>query len=225
MSEDDPRWVETARLAELGLHATALTHEIRQPLFALKGLLQLMLRARPEDANLEQVLAQTLHIERLVDQWTTIGRRPGSMRAPVVLAEVVKAGVLLAGPKSSQVDVPVQFECPEDGSVVLADAAAVQQITLNLTSNALDAARSRVAVRVRGPVLEVTDDGPGIPEPMRDKVIQPFVRMESDRSRKTGGTGLGLAIVSRIMKSHGGSLSVGESSTGGTLVTTRWPTH
>ena len=71
--------------------------------------------------------------------------------------------------------------------------------------------------------VAVHDDGPGIPEELREKVMIPFFRLEADRGRKTGGVGLGLAIVSRIMQRHGGRVSIGSSPLGGAAVATLWP--
>ena len=79
-----------------------------------------------------------------------------------------------------------------------------------------DDTRDRVAI-------EIEDDGPGIPDELREKVSTPFVRLDADRSRATGGVGLGLAIVSRIMDRHGGRLEIGDSPLGGAKVATLWP--
>ena len=71
--------------------------------------------------------------------------------------------------------------------------------------------------------MTVHDDGPGIPEELREKVVVPFFRLQTDRGRKTGGVGLGLAIVARIAQRHRGHLAIATSSTGGASVTTLWP--
>ena len=71
--------------------------------------------------------------------------------------------------------------------------------------------------------IQITDDGPGIPEALREKVMRPFVRLEPDRSRHTGGVGLGLAIVHRIMQAHRGRLIIDRSPLGGALMATEWP--
>ncbi|KAF1014516.1 MAG: Sensor protein RstB [Stenotrophomonas maltophilia] len=70
--------------------------------------------------------------------------------------------------------------------------------------------------------LRVDDDGPGIPEADREKVLRPFTRLDESRSRDTGGFGLGLAIVCRIALRHGGELQVSRSRLGGARLELRW---
>ena len=57
-------------------------------------------------------------------------------------------------------------------------------------------------------VVEITDNGPGIPEDRREKVFQPFFRLETSRSRETGGTGLGLSSARAILRRHGGEITL-----------------
>lgn len=71
--------------------------------------------------------------------------------------------------------------------------------------------------------VSVEDDGQGIPESERTRVLEPFVRLETSRSRPFGGVGLGLALVHRIVEAHGGSVAISEASLGGARVTLAWP--
>ena len=72
-------------------------------------------------------------------------------------------------------------------------------------------------------LVTVHDDGPGIPEALREKVLVPFFRPQTDRGRETGGVGLGLAIVTRIAQRHSGHLVIETSPLGGARVDTVWP--
>jgi signal transduction histidine kinase len=72
-------------------------------------------------------------------------------------------------------------------------------------------------------VVEVRDDGPGIPAEYRTTVLEPFVRVDSTPTRAHRGLGLGLAIVRRIVDAHGGSIAVTSADEGGTCVRTVWP--
>jgi signal transduction histidine kinase len=72
-------------------------------------------------------------------------------------------------------------------------------------------------------IVHVDDDGPGIPEADRERVFNPFTRLETSRNRKYGGYGLGLAIVDRVVKWHGGHVIVSDSPLGGARFTIRWP--
>jgi len=71
--------------------------------------------------------------------------------------------------------------------------------------------------------IEVHDDGPGIPDTERDRIFEPFTRLDRSRDRETGGHGLGLAIVQRIMELHDGGVRVTDSDLGGACVRLEWP--
>ncbi|MCH1994655.1 ATP-binding protein, partial [Achromobacter xylosoxidans] len=98
----------------------------------------------------------------------------------------------------------------------------------NLVQNAVRYARERVEVALLptcdgGFELIVDDDGPGIPPTDRERVFEPFIRLDESRDRGTGGAGLGLAIVQRVAASHGGSIRVCDSPLGGARFVLRWP--
>jgi signal transduction histidine kinase len=77
----------------------------------------------------------------------------------------------------------------------------------------------RVAARGVEFVVEIDDDGPGIPEPEHERVFAPFYRIETSRSRETGGTGLGLAVARSILRAHGGDIRLAGRAGGGLRVT------
>jgi len=72
-------------------------------------------------------------------------------------------------------------------------------------------------------VLLVDDQGPGIPPEQREAVLEPFVRLESSRSRRTGGAGLGLAIVRNLVEAHQGQVTIDDAPGGGARFTVRLP--
>ena len=108
-----------------------------------------------------------------------------------------------------------------------ADPRQFQRAIENLLRNALRYAHDSVVVEVQadtaGVVVEVRDDGPGIPREQWTNVFEPFVRIDGPRSRAHRGLGLGLAIVRRIVEAHGGMVTVTDASEGGTCVRTIWP--
>lgn len=97
----------------------------------------------------------------------------------------------------------------------------------NLLSNAVHYAFHKVWLRydrvAGGVLIEVCDDGPGIPLETRNIVFEPFARIDGSRDRKTGGVGLGLAIVNRILERHGGTVSISDNDGRGTRFITFWP--
>ena len=102
------------------------------------------------------------------------------------------------------------------------DIDALRRVVRNLGENAARHAASRIDIALadRGDdvVLTVDDDGPGIPESERDRVLQRFVRLDEARSRDDGGSGLGLAIVDEVVRAHGGSISISRSPLGGARI-------
>jgi two-component system sensor histidine kinase AauS len=210
MSDDPDRWLETGRLAELGLLSTELTHELRQPLFAVKALAQLMAREEGADPRLATMLEQLGHMETVVERWVATGRRPGERLGPVALEPAVQAGVRLLHPRARSAQKALTVVSAGPDVAVLGDAVRIQQITANLVSNALDAARSRVEVRTRGPVLQVEDDGPGIPPEVRARIFEPFFSTKPPGK----GTGLGLAITAHLVRGARGTLEVRDTGSG-----------
>jgi signal transduction histidine kinase len=99
----------------------------------------------------------------------------------------------------------------------------------NIVNNAMRHAESRVEVAVRKEggyaVITVDDDGPGIPESERQRVFEPFVRLDESRDRASGGVGLGLAIVRQIARTHGGDCRVDGSPLKGARFVLSWPLH
>ncbi|SSW66970.1 ATP-binding protein [Achromobacter agilis] len=100
---------------------------------------------------------------------------------------------------------------------------------LNLLQNAIRHAGGQVQVSLlnalpREYVLIVDDDGPGIPPADRERIFEPFIRLDESRDRGTGGVGLGLAIVSRVARWHNGSVQASESPLGGARFVIRWKT-
>lgn len=122
--------------------------------------------------------------------------------------------------------VHVNLELPPDIHV-FADQRLFLRAVENLLRNAVRHAHGNVLLEVTKEAeqvcLAVHDDGPGIPEALRDKVVGPFFRLQADRGRKMGGVGLGLAIVARITKRHRGHLVITTSPLGGAKVATAWP--
>jgi two-component system OmpR family sensor kinase len=99
---------------------------------------------------------------------------------------------------------------------------ALRRMVVNLVENALkygSRARLRLRTILDRCVLEIDDDGPGIPEQLQQQVFEPFFRIEASRNRDTGGIGLGLATVRAIVLDHGGEITIGNRKGGGLRVT------
>ena len=95
------------------------------------------------------------------------------------------------------------------------DVDGLRRVVRNLADNAARHAAGRIDLALSehggGVRLTIDDDGPGIPESERERVLKRFVRLDEARSRDDGGSGLGLAIVDEVVRDHGGSVSIGQS--------------
>jgi len=198
------------RLAELGLLSAELVHELRQPLFAAKGLLQLaQAELRRTDPDLERisdqlvVLAdQVAMLEALLGRYGGVGRRTTETIKPVLLAPPATAAVQMLASRARGAGVMLDLDLRDGHCCVLGEVLAIQQVVGNLVNNAVDAARSRVVVRVDGPLIEVVDDGPEPDPAALSRAFEPFFTTKPPGK----GTGLGLVVCQGLVESFGATL-------------------
>ena len=110
--------------------------------------------------------------------------------------------------------------------VIDGDPVALRRLVSNLLDNAVKFGSSACARVYRdggAAVIEVDDNGPGIPEAERERVFEPFQRGEPSRSRETGGAGLGLAVVRSVARAHGGDAALANRDGGGLRACVRLP--
>ena len=216
----------------------AVSHELGSPLSRLRfhiELLENLSNARQRDRigamsreldALEELVAELLSYVQSDE--LKLDRRHFEPRQGLEdLAELAQLDAPVGDEGSPERAVGIELELAE-GVRVHADQRLFLRAVENILRNAMRHARTSVRLEFsedRGEVrVDVHDDGPGIPEGLREKVIVPFYRADADRARKTGGVGLGLAIVSRIMQRHEGRVSIETSpALGGAMVSTSWP--
>ncbi len=205
------------------------SHELRSPLTAIRGQLEVLARSEsPSAAEIHRVEAMTLtemrRVERLVDDLLALARLDEGV-APAL--REVQVGPFLSGLAGAQEGIAEVGELP-DGAVCI-DPDLVAQVVRNLLSNARRHAGpgGRVALSARadgaGLVVSVDDDGPGIPPQQRERVFDRFHRSEPARDRASGGSGLGLGIARSIVELHGGRIWVDDSPLGGARVSFELP--
>jgi two-component system, OmpR family, sensor kinase len=200
--------------------AADASHELRTPVATVRGHAELALRhpgplpAKVRHA-LERIDAESRRMSALVDDLLLLARldagRPLASE-PVDLTRLVLDAVMDA--RAISPGHRWMLDLPEDAVVVPGDEHRLHQVVANLLANARThtPVGTRVTVRVArfraAAQLTVTDDGPGIPEKIRDDAFDRFVRADHSRSRQAGGTGLGLAIVAAVVAAHGGAIDL-----------------
>ncbi|MFF9689216.1 ATP-binding protein [Streptomyces sp. NPDC014623] len=202
------------------------SHELRSPIASLRTQLEVG-EAHPELLDVPGAVADTVRLQALAADLLLLarldaGERPG--RAPVDLGALVREEVS----QRAADRIPPEVSVAHGASLeVSGSRGQLARVVGNLLDNAERHAERSVAVSVRtdrgGVLVEVTDDGAGVPEAERDRVFERFVRLDDARSRDDGGAGLGLAIARDVASRHGGTLTVGTAPDGGALFTLRLP--
>ncbi|ORX06774.1 sensor histidine kinase [Mycolicibacillus trivialis] len=212
------------------------SHELRTPLTAIRGYTELAQRLRGSDDGdgevthaLNRVASETERMTRLVEDLLLLARLDSGrplQREPVDLSRLAVDAVRdahVAGP-----DHEWNLDLPAEPVVVFGDEARLRQVLTNLLGNARvhtdpgTVVTTRLFTEPTRAVLQVSDDGPGIPAALQSEVFERFARGDTSRSRRGGSTGLGLAIVSAIVRAHGGSIAV-TSAPGRTRFTVALP--
>ncbi len=211
------------------------SHELRTPVAAIGAYAELFERGaanRPEDLArvLSGIRSETVRMGDLVQDLLLLARldegRPLEQQ-PVELVGLVAEAVSAAaavGPRW-----PVRLEANHTVEVT-GDAARLRQVVDNLLANVRahtppgTAALVRVGARTGSGVIEVSDNGPGLPTDSGGQVFERFYRADPSRSRQNGGAGLGLAIVAAIVAAHGGTVAATATPGGGATFTVWLPT-
>ncbi|MGW0566311.1 ATP-binding protein [Streptomyces tauricus] len=199
------------------------SHELRSPIASLRTQLEVG-AAHPELLDVEGAVEDTVRLQRLAADLLLLARLDAGERSADARLDLAALVRTEAGKRAGdRVDVSVDAEAVE----VSGSRGQLARVLGNLLDNAQRHTRSSVAVRVRRvgdwAVLEVADDGDGVPAAERERVFERFVRLDEARARDDGGAGLGLAIARDVAVRHGGTLGVREAAGGGALFELRLP--
>lgn len=206
------------------------SHELRNPIAGMRTRLEVELADPDPDPGaahraLEGLLRDVERLQRIVDDLLELARLDADVAAGSAEVDLAAMAVEEAERRASPVEIVVE---PGAGARVRGDRVRLGRVLTNLLANAERHARERVLVAVRteggAAVMEVHDDGAGIPEAERERVFERFARLSESRRRDPGGSGLGLAISRGVAEAGGGTLTAGASPLlGGAVLVMRLP--
>ncbi|MGW1186968.1 ATP-binding protein [Streptomyces sp. NPDC002559] len=203
------------------------SHELRSPIASLRTQLEVG-AAHPELLDVPGAVADTVRLQALAADLLLLARLDAGERPGCTTLDL---GALVREEVSQRVGdrIPVTVSVPDSGDFeVTGSRGQLARVIGNLLDNAERHARDSVTVSVRtaerGDVLvEVTDDGAGVPADERERIFERFVRLDDARTRDDGGAGLGLAIARDVAVRHGGGLTADGAPEGGARFTLRLP--
>ncbi len=235
----DQKRIETLRLRAQRLEGVAelsasLAHEIKNPLASIRSSVEQLAKMRQESADQQTlsglVLRESDRLSRLLTEFLDFARVRVSRTGSVNVAEVVRGATHLVEAHPDRADVRLVCAVPDDDSLVVqGDEDLLHRAVFNLVLNAAQAAPDGSMVRVEATpmtpdqlplgvrydegsvAVRVSDEGPGIPLDIRDRLFDPFF------TTKAGGSGLGLAVVHRAIEAHRGMVFLDTSPRGTTF--------
>jgi two-component system sensor histidine kinase PilS (NtrC family) len=217
------------RLAAIGRMAASIAHEIRNPLAAMRGSIQMLRSEMNSDPSqmelMEIILRESDRLNRIITDFLNYARPRSIVQSPVDVGDLLHQtfALLRHSPEINQSQTIVE-ELPNEQLVVDADAGQLKQVFWNLARNALTAMpdggslTAKVEMNSHNRVrIAFSDTGKGMSPEQVEHLFEPF-------SSTTGGTGLGLSIVYQIVRDHGGTINVRSLEGQGTTITVELPT-
>ncbi|MGE5514482.1 MAG: sensor histidine kinase [Bacteroidota bacterium] len=219
--------VQATKLATIGQMATGMVHEINQPLAAIGAFagnaLRFMELQRLDRVagNLAEIAGQVDRLAEITRRLKGFARRPDEELAAVPLAATVERVLALVGSRLREQGVAVDFDAGPAELCVRAEQIRLEQVLINLVTNALDAMKRledgalsiRIAAGAARVRLFVADTGPGIPADLLPNLFEPFTTTKAAGE----GLGLGLSIAAAIVRDFGGTLTASNRPEGGAV--------
>jgi signal transduction histidine kinase len=219
--------VRNEKLASLGVLAAGVAHEIRNPLTAIKARLYVQQKALTpgsrERGDAEFIGREIDRLDKIVTDFLRFARPVEPERRPLSPADLLRAVCELMAPKLRESGMELAIDRAVE-TAIDADPEQLEQVLLNLINNAADALGDHGTIKLRAVesratldgrshsvvILEVEDNGPGIPPEVQERLFDPFF------TTKPSGTGLGLSIAARIVEKHSGVLRFQTAANRGT---------
>lgn len=230
--ELEARVAHAERLASLGQFVASIAHELNNPLTITSSNAEFLDRrfelgevTQTDRGKIRRILDATRRMQRFARDIVSYARPAGGNPTSVDVARLVKQAAFACEHISSRDRITVTLSCAEDVGQVWGVRDQLEQVLVNLVTNACHATGAAGHVRVHASrpsqnvvELRVGDDGPGVPAALREDIFRPFFTTKRDSQ----GTGLGLAIVRNLVERHAGRVSVEDAPTsrGATFVVT-----
>jgi len=223
------------QLAAVGRTLAEMAHELRNPLSTIVAWAERLSQHSLDDKarkGVSEILSASERAARIVRNALHASSRQPSTRSLVDLNAIVEETLFLRQHDQQALNVTATTHLGANVPAVFADAHQVQQLLLNLIINAehaMASAHSRGALTIRTmaddrrhvAIVEVSDDGPGVPESLRSRIFDPFFTTKQVRA----GTGLGLAVAQALAHEHGGSIRLAQDRTEGATFVIELPTR
>ncbi|MBF0240688.1 MAG: PAS domain S-box protein [SAR324 cluster bacterium] len=231
--------IQSAKLASIGELATGVAHELNQPLAYLRNMSQLRIQMGLESLSPEQAyetfaefVEQTDHMRKIINHLRDFSRNSTEIMEPLKLHTVLKSSFTLLNEQFRQRNIEVKLELAESLPEILGNASKIEQVFVNLLSNARDALegnpQGEVTIQTEFlpqseggglVIIRFRDNGCGIPQAFQNRIFDPFYT-----TKEVGkGTGLGLSISYGIIKEHHGTISVFSEEGKGTMFELTFP--
>jgi two-component system NtrC family sensor kinase len=232
--ETQEQLANAEKLASLGRLAAGVAHEINNPLTGVITFAHLMLERIPKEnaldrEDLETILEQANRCTKIIKGLLSFSRKGATERAHVNLNELTEGCVSLVRNQSAFQNISFDFLLMQDLPKITVDANQIQQVLLNLITNAADAMNGSGTITIETRTVAIdtedyaemalSDTGPGILPEHMNKILEPFFTTKDIGK----GTGLGLPVSYGIVKRHGGDLLLQSKLGKGTTVTVRLP--
>lgn len=223
LKETQAKLIQASKLAAMGELGAGIAHELNQPITAIQGFAQRM-RRKPELSTashldeLDIIISEARRMARIVDNVRTFARDTDFNAQATDAVRPVYDALMLINQDLRKREIEIQLEISDELSLVLADATKLQQVFLNLLTNARDAMSGdahggprviRISVQPQNDkvLYRIEDSGPGIPKDVQSKIFDPFFTTKPPGK----GTGLGLSLSYGIIKDHKGEMTCGDS--------------
>lgn len=228
LKKSEEKLKQAAKLAVVGEMAAAMSHEVRTPLGILRSSADVLLREPDLSQDGKEVLgfviSETERLNNLVSSLIDAARPRSPNFTEVDLVQVIEHVMALLRKQAELKSINITFRpFVEQPTSLLADKEQMTQVVMNLLMNAIQilprSGHVEVSLHLQESeiVLQVADDGPGIPIENQGQIFEPFF------TQRSGGVGLGLAVVRQIIQAHQGEISYQVSHLGGAQFTIRLP--